>query len=226
MCPPSVPQGGLWRLMNWYLWSALRSVDERPYEVKSAWMIIKLPCLRSDSRGLGELGRKACSLSSIPLLEQRRLQPVLVKMGLSLCGWMSSGLHILSPFFPAPWLGPDAGSSPALLIGMLYSSPACGESSGLQSFKRSEKLLCEGPRVPLDPLTKKGQPFPASWAPKLRRITSLAEVGGYIPHLQQFPMPRFLFFPPFPSSCWQLQCLFYKHLLHTFVFSTPVLAVV
>ena len=216
----------------------MRSVDERPYEVKSTWMIIKLPCLRSDSRGLGEPGRKACSLSSTPLLEQRRPQPVLIKMGLSLCGWMSSGLHILSPFFPAPWLGPDTGPlpAPAPLIGMLPSSPARGESSGLQGFKISEKLLCEGPRV--DPLRKKGQPFPASWVPKLRRISSLAEVRGHIPHLQQFPMPHFLFFfPPFsihllavavicftnipsiplsfPSRCWQL-C---RHLI---AIQTPV----
>ena len=95
------------------------------------------------------------------VLLQRRPQPVLVKMGLSLCGWMSSGLHILSPFFPAPWLGPDAGPlpAPAQLIGMPHRSPARGESSGLQGFKISGKLLCEGPRV--DPLRKKGQPFPA-----------------------------------------------------------------
>lgn len=216
----------------------MRSVDERPYEVKSTWMIIKLPCLRSDSRGLGEPGRKACSLSSIPLLEQRRPQPVLVKMGLSLCGWMSSGLHILSPFFPAPWLGPDAGPlpAPAQLIRMPHSSPARGESSGLQGFKISGKLLCEGPRV--DPLRKKGQPFPASWVPKLRRISSLAYVRGHIPHLQQFPMPHFLFFflpfsiqllavavicftnissipLSFPSPCWQL-C---RHLI---AIQTPV----
>lgn len=28
--------------------------DERPYEVKSVWLIIKLPCLRSDGAGRGE----------------------------------------------------------------------------------------------------------------------------------------------------------------------------
>ena len=110
------------------------------------------------------------------------------------------------------------------------------ELSGLQGFKISGKLLCEGPRV--DPLRKKGQPFPASWVPKLRRISSLAEVRGHIPHLQQFPMPHFLFFfPPFsihllavavicftnipsiplsfPSPCWQL-C---RHLI---AIQTPV----
>lgn len=36
----------------------MRSVDERPYEVKSIRMMIKLPCLRSDSAGLGEPERE------------------------------------------------------------------------------------------------------------------------------------------------------------------------
>lgn len=71
---------------------------------------------------------------------------------------------------------------------------------------------CEAPRVPPDPFRKKGQPFPASWVPKLQGGSSPAEVEGYIHHLQQFPTPHFLFFfPPFPL-CKQLQYLFYKHL--------------
>ena len=243
-CPHFVPQGWLWRLMNWYLWSASRSVAERPYEVKSVRMIIKLLCLRSDSPGLGDPEREVCSLSSSPLLEQRRPQPVLVKIGLSLCGWMSSGLHILSPLSLAPWLGPDLGSSPAPLIRMPNSTPCSWGELWVAVFLKAQGSCCvreqESHLTLRVFLRKKGQSFLCQRGIQTQEDLCPGWTGGLYstpPAICYAPFSFLFFFFPFPSNqpssrnicftnissiplsfpspCWQL----YRHLI---TIQTPV----
>lgn len=62
-------------------------MDERAYEVESVWMIIKLPCLRSDSTGRGEPEGEDTVFFFRSPAGLTKTVPVLVKMGPpSACG--------------------------------------------------------------------------------------------------------------------------------------------
>lgn len=56
--PTLSPPGWVVKVNELVFVKCFEIVDERPYEVKCDRMIIKLPCLRSDSAGTGEPGRE------------------------------------------------------------------------------------------------------------------------------------------------------------------------
>lgn len=101
-----------------------------------------------------------------------------------------------SPLFPAPWLGPDSGSSPTLLIAMPSSCPLWGRALACRVFQSPGKLLCEGRRITLDPETlERTQSFLCLLATQAKEDLWPNVVGGGglgTPHLRRSPTPRFL----------------------------------
>lgn len=109
-------------------------MDERPYEVKSIGMMIKLPCLRSDSAGLGEPERE----DTFPFFRSPARTTKTVTCSCE-DGPVPLWVDVLGPSHPASFI---PGTPVRRRFGLLPSSahwnaeqlPALGESSGLQGF--------------------------------------------------------------------------------------------
>lgn len=116
------------------------------------------------------------------------------------------GPHILSPLFPAPWLGPGSGSSLACSLECQTAPSLLGRALVCWVFRSSGKLLCEGQTFSLDHetlLEKEGavSPVPAGHQNKGGALLWL-NLGGCILHqpaLFQTPF-SFLFLLLFPFN--------------------------
>lgn len=109
-------------------------MDERPYEVKSIGMMIKLPCLRSDSAGLGEPERE----DTFPFFRSPARTTKTITCSCE-DGPVPLWVDVLGPSHPVAFI-------PGTLVRTRFrfqtnpahcnaeQLPALGESSGLQGF--------------------------------------------------------------------------------------------